>query len=258
MLNNRRTILCQFLGLIGAGFAVVSGRTVPAAAQGNALPVVVELFTSQGCSSCPPAEALLSELAQRQDVIALEFHVDYWDYIGWKDPFADPAFTERQRRYNRAFGSPYNYTPQMVVDGRDHEVGSRRSAVEARIETASMKREMAREQMTTPPEMSIARSADGTLTVTLSGDSPEQGAFEILVVGFDKRHETEVQRGENRGRKLINAHVVRSAETLTEQWHGGDMSLSVPAARISGDGGCAVLVQNPQTGTIAVAGDVYF
>ena len=258
MQKNRRTILCQFLGLIGAGFAVVSGRPIPAAAQADAQTVVVELFTSQGCSSCPPAEALLTELAQRQDVIALEFHVDYWDYIGWKDPFADPAFTDRQRRYNRAFGSPYNYTPQMVVDGRDHEVGSRRSAVEARIETASMKREMARDQMDSPPLISLARSPDGDLTMTLSGDSPEEGTFEILVVGFDKRHETEVQRGENRGRKLINAHVVRSADTLTQTWRGGDLAVSVPAERISGDGGCAVLVQNPQTGTIAMAGEIYF
>src|SRR5579883_1730091 len=81
-------------------------------------PVVVELFTSQGCSSCPPADAFLGELAKRPDVIALAFHVDYWDYIGWKDPYALPDSTERQRRYTTALGNHFLYTPEMVVDGR--------------------------------------------------------------------------------------------------------------------------------------------
>ena len=88
-------------------------------------PVVVELYTSQGCSSCPPADAILAELADREDVIALAFHVDYWDYIGWKDIFADPANTLRQRNYARVAGARSVYTPQMIVDGQDHVVGTK-------------------------------------------------------------------------------------------------------------------------------------
>ena len=88
-------------------------------------PVMVELFTSQGCSSCPPADALLAELADRDDVIAMALHVDYWDYIGWKDKFADPAFTKRQKLYAYAAGTRTIYTPQMIVNGREHVVGSK-------------------------------------------------------------------------------------------------------------------------------------
>src|SRR5205823_7945904 len=94
-------------------------------AEAETRPTVVELFTSQGCSSCPPADALLSELARRGDVIALGFHIAYWDSLGWKDPFSTPQSTERQRAYARLFGGPI-YTPQLVVDGTREMVGSRR------------------------------------------------------------------------------------------------------------------------------------
>src|SRR5690348_4653604 len=92
-------------------------------------PIVVELFTSQGCSSCPPADALLNELAQRPDVVALGFHVDYWDYLGWKDPLSAPGSTQRQRDYARLLNQPTIYTPEMVIDGHLQLVGSDRTAV---------------------------------------------------------------------------------------------------------------------------------
>lgn len=226
-------------------------------AAGDVPPVVVELFTSQGCHSCPPAEDFLGDLAERDDVIALEFHVDYWDYIGWKDPFADPSYTDRQREYNRLFASPYNYTPQMVVDGRAHEVGSRRSAVEARIEAASMKRMMAAQEAGYP-DLSVALEGDGSLSVTLDGDAPERGDFRIIVIGFDDRHETEVRSGENSGKNLVNARVVRSLETVGPVWRGGGLTFSISADQINGQGGCAVLIQNPATGTIAAAHQMEF
>src|SRR6059036_991639 len=105
-------------------FAAAPGR-----AADNRPPVVVELFTSEGCSSCPPADAFLGELAQRPDIVALAFHVDYWDYIGWKDPYASPLTTQRQHDYAAALHLHMVYTPQMVVDGRADVVGSERSDV---------------------------------------------------------------------------------------------------------------------------------
>ncbi|HEV8025928.1 MAG TPA: DUF1223 domain-containing protein, partial [Stellaceae bacterium] len=99
------------------------------AGEGRSAPVVVELFTSQGCSTCPPADAYLGELASRPGVIALAFHVDYWNYIGWTDPFASKAATDRQRSYAKQLGLRYVYTPQMVINGTMEGVGSGREAI---------------------------------------------------------------------------------------------------------------------------------
>ena len=107
-----------------------------ASAEAGERPIVVELFTSQGCSSCPPADALLGELAKRTDVLALGFHVDYWDYIGWKDPYASKLATKRQRQYAETFKLSYVYTPQMVVNGVTESVGSDRAGIEAAVEKA--------------------------------------------------------------------------------------------------------------------------
>ena len=134
------TSLADFAMLISAESARAGG------------PVLVELFTSQGCNSCPPADAYLGDLAKRRDVVALAFHVDYWDYIGWKDTFADAAWTRRQREYSRSLRTTQIYTPQMVVDGGQHAVGSDRRAVERLIEDAA-KRER--------PALELKRAADG-------------------------------------------------------------------------------------------------
>ena len=254
MTTSRRTLLAGATAALTAPFF---GTGKPVLAAGKSPPVVVELFTSQGCSSCPPAEAFLAELAERQEIIALEFHVDYWDYIGWKDPFADPRYTARQRAYNTLFGSPYTYTPQMVVDGRAHEVGSRRSAVEARIEAASMKR-MMDAQKDAAPELVLSHGEGDALTIRLTGTPPESGPYHVTVVGFDSRHQTEVLRGENSGRNLVNAHVVRSMTTVGQAWSGGEAEFRIDMSEIAGDGGCAVLIQNPDTGRIAAAHRMMF
>jgi len=237
-----------------AGLALGASAIAIAPAQSaDAKPsVVVELFTSQGCHSCPPAEELLAELADREDVIALEFHVDYWDYIGWDDPFADPAYTDRQRSYNQLFGSPYNYTPQMVIDGRAHEVGSRTGAVEARIEAAAMKR-MMDESDGALPNLTVTSDETGGMTITLDGPAPDGGSYRILLAGFDDEHVTDVPSGENAGRTLVNRHVVRSLTTLDAVWTGGRVEHRVSAEMLSGDGGCAILVQDSRSGTIAAA-----
>ena len=129
MLNRRHFLRAALAsGLVPA----IGGAARAAKPAGH--PVVVELFTSQGCSSCPPADALLGELSRRDDVITLGYHVDYWDYIGWPAPFADPLFTSRQRLYASALGNRTIYTPQMVLDGTLDQVGSRRFEVEAAID----------------------------------------------------------------------------------------------------------------------------
>ncbi len=206
---------------------------------------VVELFTSQGCSSCPPADAFLGELAGRDDVLALSFHVDYWDYIGWKDPFASADHTRGQRDYSRKLGLRYVYTPQMVIQGAAHATGSDRSAVLDRIEK---NRALAR----IPVE--LRQGGDGGVRLFIA-DAPAKGAAAeeaaVWLVVFDREHLTPVRRGENRGRKLRNYNVVRQLSRIAT-WRGRalDMAVTVPDMVPGGGRACAVLVQSKATGRI--------
>ena len=162
-------------------------------------PVLVELFTSQGCSSCPPADAMLRELAHRPDVLALAYHIDYWDRLGWKDPFSSPEATSRQQRYARLLGLPGIYTPQIVVGGRFEAVGSDRDAVAAAIEKARAE----------PPGLKVAIAvADGRAHIEI-GPGADATAASVVLVGFDRRHDTKVGDGENNGREAVDADVVR-------------------------------------------------
>ena len=206
---------------------------------------VVELFTSQGCSSCPPADAFLGELAGRDDVLALSFHVDYWDYIGWKDPFASADHTRRQRDYSRKLGLRYVYTPQMVIQGAAHVTGSDRSAVLDRIEK---NRALAR----IPVE--LRQGDDGGVRLFIpdapaTGEAAQEAAVWLVV--FDREHLTSVRRGENRGRKLRNYNVVRQLSHIAT-WRGKalDMAVTVPDMVPGGGQACAVLVQSKETGRI--------
>ncbi|NIA71100.1 DUF1223 domain-containing protein [Pelagibius litoralis] len=209
--------------------------------SGNARPVVVELFTSQGCSSCPPADALLDELADRPGLLALSFHVDYWDYIGWKDPFASAEYTQRQRDYARTLGLRYVYTPQIVVDGRKDLVGSHRRAVTEAIEEAAKRKSVV--------DVTLAPDDGGKVSLS-AGHAPAEGATVYLVM-FDDDHKTDVARGENGGRSIHNANVVREYRKLG-RWTGEAMefSLDIAAARGEGRGGCAVIVQAGTTGPV--------
>ena len=217
--------------LVGAPHAGAAEPSAPA-------PTVVELFTSQGCSSCPPADAFLGELAKRPDVIALGFHIDYWDYIGWKDPFAQPEFTNRQRDYARALGARYVYTPQMVVDGVSHTTGSAVDAVERLIATRR-----------NAPKVSVrlTREPDGDIAVEISS-ADFGGPADVWFVGFERTRSTEVRRGENSGRRLTNYRVVRKLTRLGG-WNRAATTFTVPADEIGGDG-CAVLVQAEGQGEI--------
>ena len=193
---------------------------VMAQAEGRR-PVVVELFTSQGCSSCPPADAIIAELARtRPGLLPLTFHVTYWNNLGWQDPFSFPGATERQRRYVAQAVSPSVYTPAMVVDGRRDVIGSDREAVQAALGRAE-----AEAQTAAPVE--VVRIGN-TLSVTV-GAGAGQGT--VLLLGYDREHQTHVGRGENSGRTLLEANIVRSM-TIAGQWTGQPLRLqaAIPEA----------------------------
>jgi hypothetical protein len=177
-------------------------------------PVVVELFTSQGCSSCPPANAYLNELVRdRRDVLPLAFHVTYWDRLGWKDPFSLEAATTRQDRYGHRFGDG-SYTPEIVVDGASSHVGSRRDEVGPAIEAAKHDSE-------TAAAVGVSRD-NGGLAIEVGGG---HGSAKLLLIGFDHDHQTSIRRGENGGRTLDEANVVRSIKTIGD-WHGAPLHLT--------------------------------
>ena len=188
-----------------------------ASAQPASRPVVVELFTSEGCSSCPPADAIVADLARsRPDLLPLAFHVTYWNSLGWQDPFSFSAATERQRRYVAASVSPNVYTPAMVVDGRLDLVGSDRAAVEATLARAKA-------EATTAAPVAVAR-AGNALTIAIG---PGAGAGRVLLLGFDRQHQTHVGRGENSGRTLLEANIVRSM-AVVGAWAGQALHLGAP------------------------------
>ena len=197
-----------------------------------ARPVVVELFTSQGCSSCPPADRYLGELAKRDGIVALAFHVDYWDYIGWRDRFAIPEGTERQRAYAQVFRNRFVYTPQIVVDGIKDASGVDRAAVEALI----AEREHAGPKLAVTVE---PRGGDDYDIRIPAGDF--DGSATVWLAIFDRRYTTEVSRGENSGRTLDNYNVVRELRRIGT-WTGEAQTIRIPL-RPRAQGGCAILVQ---------------
>jgi hypothetical protein len=221
MVNSRTGRLAiRFFGLL-LGFAL--GAT---AASADPRPIVVELFTSQGCSSCPPADALLGELAQRGDVLALGFHISYWDRLGWKDPLSNEGSTDRQKAYARSFGGRI-YTPQIVVDGTTEMVGSDRAAVSAALREA-------RPEPTAPVIFAVDRRSVAI--------GPGDGNGEVVLVRFVRHRMTPVAQGENAGRVLADANGV-SALAALGVWHGAMLRFTIepPGA---GEG-LAVLVQAP-------------
>ena len=210
--------------IVGAAVAVAL-TAVGEAAQGGGpddpaaapVPVVVELFTSQGCSSCPPADSLLRSLARNQPVpgaliIPLSEHVDYWDRLGWRDPFSSPRFTARQRDYAAAFDAPSIYTPQMVVDGRVGLVGSRGAEAQAAIRDA-------RDQPRVPLRIDVAGHPNSRVVEVAAAIGPEPAGVSPEALGVwlaitESGLVTDVRAGENRFRRLHHTGVVRHLERI--------------------------------------------
>lgn len=218
---------------------------MPLTAQAQSGPVVVELFTSQGCSSCPPADALLHRLADREDVLPLALHVDYWDYIGWKDQFARPGHTLRQKGYAHAAGQSMIYTPQMVIMGQDDVVGADAMELSDAIE----------KHHRAPPQVQIEAVREGnvlTLNLVPLVDLPQENLM-VQIVLFAPVKSVEITRGELAGRQFDYANVVEDWQQVGS-WDGqAEAVISVP---LTGAQPIAVLVQQNPFGAIIAAARV--
>jgi len=223
--------------------ALLVALALPANAQpASKPPVVVELFTSQGCSSCPSADAYLGQLARQPGILALGFHIDYWNYIGWTDPYSLPLAAERQRAYGERLGLHYFYTPQIVVDGRSEGIGSKPRKIAPLLDTA-------RQRPRRGPTLSVEKR-DGGYHVHI-GAATHAAPATVWLVGIDRQHETKVLRGENEGATAHDYQVVRSFRSIGD-WNGQPLDLEVPGDSAGGDE-VAVLLQEGGTGPILTA-----
>jgi hypothetical protein len=224
--------LFSVLGLVA--FAAAPAFAADVKGQPKA---VLELFTSQGCSSCPPADALLKKVDARPDIIALAYHVDYWDYIGWTDTFGAKANTDRQRAYAAAWGSNNIYTPQLVVNGRKDVVGSNSGAVQGAIDQASLG---------IPVSLT---SADGMLDVSIDG-KPGAAESGVWLVTYIDRADVTVERGENAGQKLGYTQVVTGRHILGmwDPQSGAHLKLPLDEVLTGPSNGAVILVQGEKGG----------
>ncbi len=222
-------------------FALLGALTAGKAFAENG-PVVVELYTSQGCSSCPPADKLLHELAARDDVIALALHVDYWDYLGWADSFARPENTDRQHQYARIADAHTVYTPQMIIGGVDHVVGSRTMQVMDAIHA----------HQDVPSVVSVALSRKGA-DVQITAEATSAGDYDVQLVRYTQTQTVDIRRGENAGKKITYMNVVRSWDVI----HSWDGKTSLEAvAPAAGEDGVIVIVQEAGLGPIVGAAEL--
>lgn len=201
-------------------------------------PLLLELFTSQGCSSCPPADALLGELATHPDLLPLSFHVDYWNEQGWEDTFSAPEFTARQQDYATAHGFQV-YTPQLVVEGREDAIGSNRAAVARALDAA-------RGRIRVVP---AAIAGDGAAVRWSVGSAADPAAAgEIWLISFDSSRSVSIGGGENSGRRLAYTNVVRTLRRLGS-WRNAPLQ-GVEALRPREQGGRLALLVQGRDGTV--------
>lgn len=203
--------------------------------SGDATPVLLELFTSQGCSSCPPADELLNAMREEPGVITLSFSVDYWNYLGWHDTLSSPENSERQRDYALARGDGHVYTPQMVVDGIKHVNGANEAAIEMAVRVAKRRLK--------DVKVPVSMHAEGNSLVVDIGNAPETSDMREgtvwLAVAKDKET-VAISRGENRGKEITYSHPVREL-TPIGMWKGTPMTLRLPLKELkAASGDCLV------------------
>ena len=204
------------LTCLTATLIAATAMLFPARAADARRPLVLELFTSQSCSSCPPADALLGELARRDDLLPLSFHVTYWNRLGWTDAYSSEMATRRQRSYAASLHQDGVYTPELIVEGRRGVVGSDRPAVTAALDDALHDQ---------PAPIGLRISRAGARVILAVGQG--RGTGTVWLVGFDRQHRTAVGGGENGGRVLLESNIVRSMEPVAT-WSGDPLRLELP------------------------------
>jgi len=229
--------------MLSAG-AVAAGTLGPVRAGPQGRPVVVELFTSQGCSSSPPADALLNELSRRPGIVALSLNVDYWDYLGWRDTLASPDCTRRQRDYAARRGDNQVFTPQAVINGGEQIIGSDRRGL-----LAAVARESARDA-TEPVAVSLSKGDHEVWIDIAAASNPQLRHATIWVVTVVPRVVVEIGRGENAGRTVAYTNAVQKI-VPAGMWHGEQTRLLLPKPAIMTEGTfCVALLQADGTGPI--------
>jgi hypothetical protein len=224
-------LISRWSGALGVCAIVAVIR--PAHAEPRA---VVELFTSQGCSSCPPADKIIGELSKDPSVIALSMPIDYWDYLGWKDTLADSRFSARQKAYSQMRGDRDVYTPQVVVNGSAHVIGSDRAGIEGAISNTKKSDGV----MSVPVSMTLA-GKQLNVSVAASHGGPTASHGEIWICAISKSIPISIGRGENRGHEVTYYNVVRNLLKVGD-WNGTAGSWTVPLENISRDGVDAAVV----------------
>ncbi|MBX3596502.1 MAG: DUF1223 domain-containing protein [Rhizobiaceae bacterium] len=220
-------------------FALAFGLCIAAASASaeTAKPLgVVELFTSQGCNSCPPADTYFNELVQQGDVIALAYHVDYWDYLGWKDTLAKPENTERQYAYMRSFGDRSIYTPQLIVNGREDYQGADRKSVEKGLDTL----DTSGQGMVV--DLAVSETKD-SIIIKVGPTAQPPAEANLMLVYFEPPRAIDIDKGENIGRKAIYLNAVTGVRAAGV-WHGKAAEFELPKSEFQSKGGCAALLQS--------------
>ena len=214
---------------------LVAGSLTAAVPAHAEIKGVIELFTSQGCNSCPPADKLLGEYAKSPDVLALSLNVDYWDNLGWKDTLASHDNTVRQRDYAEARGDGQVYTPQAVIDGRTHVVGSSKTAIEAAL---------AKYPGGLPVPLSLSSTGDAINVAIGPSSEPQARHGTLWLVMYDPSATVAIERGENTGKTITYSNVVKKLRPIA-MWKGEDMSVDLPMSELkhADAKGCAVLLQ---------------
>ncbi|UWQ92901.1 DUF1223 domain-containing protein [Aliisedimentitalea scapharcae] len=220
---------------------VALGLLLPGIAAAQSSPVVVELYTSQGCSSCPPADALLHQLAAREDVLPLALHVDYWDYIGWKDQFADPSHAKRQKAYAHVAGRKMIYTPQMIVMGQEDVVG---------VDTMKLADLITQHRANLVPVFLTAQRTGNTVVLDLVSDLSGPQDLVVQLVRYAPVRDISITRGELAGKTMSYANVVADWQILGS-WDG--FSTTQMSFDVTGEDKAAIVVQQAGLGAVMAA-----
>jgi len=210
-------VLGQYLGVA----AIIALPLVNSAkADGYTPKAVVEMFTSQGCSSCPPADKIMAGYAGNKDILSLSWHVDYWNYLGWKDTFSKAQFTDRQRRYARTLGERQIYTPQAIVNGRDHTVGSRKGNIDGLMKSYSSSGKGLSVLIT-------VKVTSDQMQIRVKGSTALKNHPTLYMVYYNHSEKVKIERGENRGKTIVYHNIVRQTQMLG-MLKNGSISVDLP------------------------------